>query len=103
MEREYIGVAQAFGAAGCMFGSRITVTVNSSGSSTGTIYIPAGAWICETDAHTTVKFTYDNGTTWVTLVGASLAAVVPADGFLVAFVGDTTGGVGHRSQILNWQ
>lgn len=99
MEREFIGVAQAFGATGCEFGSRIAVTVASN----STVYIPAGAWIIETDANTTCKFTYDNGTNWVTIVGTSGCATVPADGFLVAFVGDGTGGTGHRSQILAWQ
>ena len=96
MEREFIGVAQAFGATGCQFGSRIAVSPTTN----STVYIPAGAWVVETDANTTVKFTYDNGTNWVTWVPASDARTISSDGFLVAFVLGATPGTGHRSQLL---
>ena len=96
MLREFLGIAQTFGSEGCQFGSRISVTVASN----STVYIPAGAWVIETDSHTTCKFTYDNGTTWITWIGTSLAGTISSDGFLVAFVGDSTGGTAHRSQLL---
>ncbi len=99
MEREFIGVAQAFGSTGCEFGSRLAITVASN----STVYIRAGAWIAETDAHTTVQFTYDAGTNWITWVAASEVEAIASDGFLVVFVGDGTGGTGHLSQLLAWQ
>lgn len=99
MDREFIGVLQAWGGSGSAFGSRQTVSVGTG----VTTYIPAGAWFCETDANSTVKGTYDGGTTWVTMIAASGAGCIPSDGFTVAFIGGAAPGTPHRTQILVWQ
>jgi hypothetical protein len=99
MKREFIGVLQAWGAQGSMFGSRQTVSVGTSATS----YLAEGAWFVETDANSTVKGTYDGGTTFVTMIAASSAGVVPSDGFTVAVVGGSAPGTAHKTQVFTWQ
>jgi hypothetical protein len=95
MTRMIIGVQQNFGAIGCGFGTRTAVVAGINTS----VVIPQGWWLVETDAHTTVRFTYNSGSNFVTLVAASGAAVIWSDGFSVEFRGDGTGGTGQQSAI----
>jgi len=96
-EKIFVGVLQNFGAVGSPFGARTAVTVGIATSVT----IPTGFQYVETDAHTTVYFTPDQGTTKITVVPASSAGLIWSDGYgAVAFLGDGTGGTGHRSAVL---
>jgi len=97
MRRIILGVQVAFGAEGGAFGARTAVVCGVDTS----VAIPAGVWLVETDAHTTVRFTYDFPTgTFVTWVPASTVAMIYSDGFNVEFRGDGTGGTGHQSQVF---
>ena len=97
MDRIFTGVQQAFGADGCPFGARTAVVCGVSTS----VAIPAGVWLVECDAHTTVRFTYNFPTgTFVTQIAASGVGIVYSDGFNVEFRGDGTGGTAQRSQLL---
>src|SRR5215475_14580510 len=99
MEREFIGVLQAWGAQGSMFGSRQTVSVGTGGTAT----LPAGAWLVETDGNSTLQATYDGGTTWITLAAASSKFIMQCDGFTVAVIGGSAPGTAFKTQILAWQ
>jgi hypothetical protein len=92
----FTGVQQAFGQAGCAFGARTAVAVTASTS----ITIPEGFWLIETDAHETVRFTYDGGTTFVTMLAVSSVGQLYSDGQNVHFRSDATGGTGHYSKVL---
>jgi hypothetical protein len=84
------------GSAGSAYGARTAVVVGAGANSV----IPAGAWIVETDAHTTVEHTYDSGSNFITWVGASGVGFVTSDGFSVRVLGDGTGGTAHITQDL---
>lgn len=85
-----------FGADGSSFGAYTAVTVAASAK----VVIPVGWHYVVNDAHTTVEITQDSGTTFETVVAASAGGLIWSDGQNVSFVGDVTGGTGHRAQIL---
>lgn len=92
----YVGVQAAFGTAGSPFGPRTTVTAGI----TTRVPIPAGVWLVECDANSSVQFSYDGGTTWVTWFAASGVGIVFSDGFNTVFLGGASAGSPKRSQIL---
>ncbi len=103
MRRIIIGAALDFGAEGSAYGARTAVTVGV----TTYVVIPAGVWLVENDAHTSVVVAYDLATAGslasankLTLYAASTLGLVYSDGYTTAFLGDGTGGTGHRSQVL---
>lgn len=96
MKRIISGSQVAFGTAGSAYGARTAVVVGAAANSV----IPAGAWIVETDAHTTVQFTYDAGGNFITWMPISSVALITSDGFNVRVLGDGTGGTARISQDL---
>jgi hypothetical protein len=92
----YSGVQSAFGSGGSPFGPRTTVTAGI----TTKVPIPAGVHLVECDANSSVQFSYDGGTTWVTWIAASGVGMVFSDGFNTVFLGGASAGSPKRSQIL---
>ena len=85
---------QALGSSG-FFGAYTGITV---GASVKTL-IPAGAGYVICDAHTSVQFTTDGGSTFATVVAASAGGFVVSDGINVYVVGDGTGGTASYTLI----
>lgn len=96
MKRVIQGSQVAFGTAGSAYGARTAVVVGAGANSV----LPAGFHFMECDAHTTVEWTYDAGSTFVTLVAASAKGWVSSDGFNTRVLGDGTGGTAQRTQDL---
>lgn len=85
-----------FGNAASAYGARTAVVVGIAENS----LIPVGWHLIECDAHTSVRFTYDSGGNYVTLLAASAVGYVWSDGKAFSVLGDGTGGTAHRSEVL---
>lgn len=84
-----------FGDDGALYGTETAVTVGASARTT----LPAGYMVIRTDAHTSVEYTPDGGSTYVELVAASGGGSLLSDGNNFSVLGDTTGGTAHYSQV----
>jgi hypothetical protein len=95
-EKIYIGALQNFGVPGSPFGARTAVVLaaNTSGQPA-----KSGWYLVETDAGSIVRYTYNSGTTFVTLLAASSVGIVWFDGYAVELRG-VAGGTVQISAVL---
>jgi ribosomal protein S4E len=76
-----------------VYGTEQTVNVGAGSTST----ISEGLYIARTGANTTVEYSPDGGTTWVTLVAAGSAGVIASDGTNCRF--NNAGGAAENSYL----
>lgn|SRR5262245_62081501 len=87
---------QNFGAVGAQFGARTATAVGINTS----VVLDRGWNLVENAADTVVRFTYNSGSNFVTILGNSAVGFVWSDGFNVELRGGASGGTAQVSTVL---